>query len=117
MTVHFNSVEAVEYGNRFGFLPHRDFRHASRLLEGIDPAGRANTFEFGRDGVPCYVNGPYDTPERMRDISQRVAAQGGHFELIENASELKSAFSEHYDDDIEEPAGYLDEPNGEDSDE
>src|SRR5438045_2768072 len=32
---------AVEYAQSYGFAPHADYRHASMLLEGIDPATRS----------------------------------------------------------------------------
>jgi hypothetical protein len=70
---------AVDYAQSFGFPPHPDYRHASRLLEGIDPSGCKERFQFGRDGKPFYIQGPNESPAQVEAIMQRVQAVGGHF--------------------------------------
>ena len=70
---------AVEYAQSFGFRPHPDYRHASALLEGIDPSTCRNKFTFGRDGKPFYVRGPNESLAQAQAISRRVADAGGHF--------------------------------------
>jgi hypothetical protein len=74
--------DAVEYAQSLGFPPHPDYRHARALLQGIDMSLCADTFEFGKDGKPFYVNGPYDSPEKMKVIAHRVRAAGGDFVLM-----------------------------------
>ena len=69
----------VDFAQSFGFPPHPDYRHAARLLEGIDPAGCTQEFTFGRDGRPFYINGPFETPAEVMAIAQRVRDAGGHF--------------------------------------
>src|SRR5262249_41868039 len=49
---------AVDYAQAIGFPPHPDFRHAKLLLAGIDPSKCTDTFTFGKDGKPFYINGP-----------------------------------------------------------
>ena len=70
---------AIEYAQSFGFPPHHDYRHASTLLEGIDPATCPNEFTFGRDGKPFYVQGPNETPAQARAITERILEAGGHY--------------------------------------
>jgi hypothetical protein len=70
---------AVEYAQSFGFPPHPDYRHASMLLEGIDPSTCPTQFTFGRDGKPFYIQGPNESFAEARAISQRLHAEGGHF--------------------------------------
>jgi len=65
---------AVEYARLLGFEPHRDFGRARRLL-GPWPGPSAIT--FGRDGKPCYVNGPYEEPERVLATLERTVGGGG----------------------------------------
>jgi hypothetical protein len=72
---------AVEYAQSFGFVPHPDYRHASILLDGIDPSCCPNRFEFGRDGRPFYIQGPNESLAQATAISQRVENAGGHFIL------------------------------------
>lgn len=70
---------AVEFARSFGFPPHRDYRHAELLLEGIDPGDCAREYTFGKDGKPFYVNGPNESPAQIDAIVRRVTEAGGHF--------------------------------------
>ena len=70
---------AVEYAQSFGFPPHRDYRHASMLLAGIDPSTCPEQFTFGRAGKPFYVQGPNESSAQAAAIMQRVQEAGGHF--------------------------------------
>ncbi|MFO0892600.1 MAG: hypothetical protein U0790_26090 [Isosphaeraceae bacterium] len=70
---------AVEFAHAYGFPPHPDFRHASRLLAGIDPAGCPRQFEYGRDGKPFYMRGPNESLAVARIIAERVTEAGGHY--------------------------------------
>ena len=79
---------AVDYGQSLGFPPHRDFRHAQRLLAGIDPSLCPDEFQFGQDGRPHYIRGPSESMERARTIATRVHALGGYYTLPLGPSEL-----------------------------
>jgi hypothetical protein len=70
---------AVDYANALGFHPHRDFKHASLLLQGIDPADCAEEFSYGKDGKPLYINGPNESVQAIMAIVQRVREAGGHY--------------------------------------
>jgi hypothetical protein len=70
--------QAVDYAKAIGFAPHPDYRHAQAILEGIEGEAR-ETFTFGKDGHPLYISGPYDSLEKSRIISEKVAAIGGHY--------------------------------------
>jgi hypothetical protein len=70
---------AVDYAQSFGFPPHPDYRHASKLLEGIDPSTCRESFTFGKDGKPFYIQGPNESPAQAQAIMQRVQGLGGHF--------------------------------------
>jgi hypothetical protein len=70
---------AVEYAQSFGFPPHPDYRHASMLLDGIDPSTCPNQFTYGRDGKPFYFQGPDESFAQATAISQRIQSAGGHF--------------------------------------
>ncbi len=70
---------AADYGQSLGFAPHRDFRHAQRLLAGIDPSLCPDEFEFGRDGQPLYIRGPFESVEESQIIAARVQALGGDY--------------------------------------
>ena len=67
---------ALAYAESLGFAPARDFRKARRVLSGIDASACPLDFTFGRDGKPCYVEGPDDTPERVDRV---LAVLNGRF--------------------------------------
>jgi hypothetical protein len=68
---------AVEFARFYGFPPHEDFRHASKLLEGLNPAAGNEEFEFGKDGKPFYIQGPHDSPARVSRILAQLSGKGG----------------------------------------
>jgi hypothetical protein len=70
---------AIDYAQGLDLSPHPDYRHASLLLEGIDPSTCADPISFGRDGKPFYVQGPYESADVAAAIAKRVQAAAGHF--------------------------------------
>jgi hypothetical protein len=60
---------AVEYARDLGFPPHPDYRVARLIFGNIDAGECAETFEYGKDGKPCFINGPSDSFERCREIT------------------------------------------------
>lgn len=72
---------AVEYARSFGFSPHPDYRHASLLLQGIDPSECPEEYEFGEGGRPLYIQGPNESPAQVRAIIERMQEVGGRFEV------------------------------------
>jgi hypothetical protein len=108
---------AVDYAQSLGFPPHRDFRHAQRLLAGIDPSQCPDEFEFGQNGRPHYIAGPSEPRDKARAIARQVAAQGGHFTIplghgelpdfelvggLEDDFELDEMEEDEFDDDFDE---------------
>ena len=68
---------AVVYARGLGFEPHRDFGPAAGHLG--DLAG-PSAIEFGRDGKPEYVQGPYDDADRvLRTLEANVGRDNFHF--------------------------------------
>ncbi len=97
---------AVAYADSFGFRPHPDYRHAAKLLEGIDPATCEQEFTFGRNGKPFYIQGPNESLAQAEAIMERITAAGGHFMIGGPVSQ-----SENFDDDddIEDESDEVDE--------
>jgi hypothetical protein len=59
---------AVEYAANLGFPPHPDYHKAKVLFGDIDPGECTETFEFGQDGKPFFISGPFDDEARCRRI-------------------------------------------------
>jgi len=95
---------AADYAQSLGFSPHPDFRHARLLLAGIDPSQCHEEFEFGKDGVPFYVRGPFESLTKAQSIVARVRAAGGHYIIpvaddIDSPDLVLSNMDEDMDDD------------------
>jgi hypothetical protein len=69
--------DAVAYARDLGFEPHPDYFRAAPIFGDVDPALASRTFEFGRDGKPCFIAGPHDSPARIeRILDQRRDRRG-----------------------------------------
>jgi hypothetical protein len=75
--------DAEAYASGLGLRPHPDYRLAGKIFGDIDKIACQMGFEFGKDGMPYYVAGPRDTPEKsMRIINilaERCGADGFHY--------------------------------------
>ncbi len=89
---------AVEYAQSFGFSPHPDYRHAAKLLDGIDPSSCASEFTYGRDGRPFYIQGPNESPAQAAAIMRAIKPADGHFLVavppddVDEAEEFRREF-------------------------
>ncbi|MFQ5825644.1 MAG: hypothetical protein ACE5JB_16520, partial [bacterium] len=74
---------AVAYAKDLGFSPHPDYRIANKILGDIDPDVCPMSFEFGKDGKPFFIAGPYDTPKKckmiMDTLTKRCGQDGFHY--------------------------------------
>ena len=53
---------AVEYARELGFEPHPDF---AGCVSHLGPWDRSSDITFGREGMPTYIEGPYDDTARI----------------------------------------------------
>lgn len=71
---------AVDYAGKLGIDPHPDFEQAKTQL-GPRPDGLPE-IEFGRDGNPFYINGPYDNPDKIINKLKASIGEGNfHFAI------------------------------------
>ena len=66
-------LDLIAWAKSIGFAPHSDYNFCREILAGIVPDSTA-TFEFGHNGAPMFMNGPDDTPERVKSIMKTLAA-------------------------------------------
>ena len=77
----------IAYAQQFGFSPHPDYKKASVLLGDIETAEDAFDFEFGCNGMPLYISGPHDSPERSNRIIHALhdhCGPGGYHYMAHN---------------------------------
>ncbi len=69
---------AIDYAAQFDLQPHRDFERTQPQLG--DRPKTLIDMEFGRDGKPFYMSGPYDNPHKILEKLQKHAGEGNfHF--------------------------------------
>ena len=83
--------KALAYAKQIGFQPHADFSKAKSILTNI-AINDAFKFEFGKDGEPFYMQGPYDKPFEVKKIMQILASHPdkGHLQMETQNPELIS---------------------------
>ena len=70
---------AVEYAETLGFKPGADFNAKAKAHLGLRPEILI-PIEFGRDGQPLYISGPYDKPEKIiKTLEANVGEGNFHF--------------------------------------
>jgi hypothetical protein len=114
-------VEGAEaYARDLGFGPHPDYFPSAVIFGDIDKSECATAYEFGKDGQPFYVAGPYDTPAKSKRIvetlTRRCGAGNFHYMVMLGEPEDLQALSDDdwEDEEFEEtvdPA--VEEPNPE----
>jgi hypothetical protein len=63
--------DLAAWSQSIGFAPHRDFALVERMFGDVSVDASDTVFQFGRDGSPVYIPGPYDTaPLIHRRIEQ-----------------------------------------------
>ncbi len=65
---------AVEYAQKLGFKPHRDWTISKDHLG--QPSENLLPIEFGRKGKPFYVSGPYDNPDKIIAKLRETVGEG-----------------------------------------
>lgn len=77
---------AIEYARSLGFQPHPDFtkQMADLMLDPPDAHPRTNQVEFGKDGKPLYISGPFESELQSRSIvNTLMRTRGeGNFDYI-----------------------------------
>jgi hypothetical protein len=84
---------AVAYARDLGLPPHPDYRKAVAIFGGIDASACTDSFSYGKGGRPCFIAGPYDSPERcdriLSILEARCGPNGFHYIMpVENMGAL-----------------------------
>lgn len=70
----------IEYAAQLGFRPQRDFAQTQFILDPPDMHPRTGAVEFGYQGKPFYVSGPYDNVAAIqRQLTRALGPDGFHF--------------------------------------
>ena len=68
---------AIDYANKLGFKPHIDFQKTKNHLGTWNGEPQLT---FGRDGKPCFIEGPYDnSDEIVRTLKMNVGEENFNY--------------------------------------
>ncbi|MBV9492175.1 MAG: hypothetical protein JO069_20975 [Verrucomicrobia bacterium] len=95
--------QGVRYAARLGFQPHPDYRKACRVFGGIHAVECDREFVFGREGKPCFMQGPNDSPQRTAQIMRMLEASCGkgnfHYVLVVDPSMMPDSYLDPDEED------------------
>lgn len=81
---------AVRYALQLGLSPHADYKKGARVFGGINPDECPETFIYGHEGKPFYIQGSYDSDaEKDRVVKLLTSKLGpaGFTFLVADASD------------------------------
>lgn len=67
----------IDYAKQLGFSPHSDFKYTRFILDPKEEIEFDSTIEFGKDGKPFYMAGPYDSREKISRIIEQLEEKVG----------------------------------------
>ena len=71
---------AIEYAANLGFKPQKDFNLSKYVLEKQSEIEESTPVEFGKDGKPFYVSGPYDNVDSIiEQLKEKLGEENFHF--------------------------------------
>lgn len=75
---------AVAYAKGIGFEPAEEYWRAEKLFGLADPAQCQTEYTYGREGRPCYIQGPHDDLKTVRyvlgQLNERLGE--GNFDYV-----------------------------------
>jgi hypothetical protein len=73
------------WSQSIGFPPHRDFAAVERIFGDVSADASEADFQFGSDGKPLYIPGPFDSASlirrRIEQLQKRLGDDGFEFEI------------------------------------
>jgi hypothetical protein len=72
--------DLASWSQSIGFPPHRDFAPVERLFGDVGADESEVEFQFGKDGKPLYIPGPFDSPtlirRRIEQLQKHLGSDG-----------------------------------------
>jgi hypothetical protein len=95
--------DAIAYAQSLGSAPHANYAAVEPLFADVAPDACDAQFQFGCEGRPRYIPGPFESPtqvrRRLESLHRRLGAGG--FDFVEAVDALAEPGDDE-DDDIDE---------------
>ena len=76
--------DLAAWSQSIGFPPYRDFAAVELIFGDVSAAASEVDFQFGSDGKPLYIPGPFDSPSQIRrrieQLEKHLGGDGFEFE-------------------------------------
>lgn len=69
--------DLLSYAETLGFRPHKDYKKAKYMFGNVNSSESNEVFEFGQEGKPHYMSGPYDSPQKIERIRKTLTKSCG----------------------------------------
>lgn len=69
--------DCIDFANNIGFDPHPDYQIARYVLGDIKAGDCTQAYEFGKDGKPFFISGPYDSDQKINKIMKTLEQNCG----------------------------------------
>jgi hypothetical protein len=73
---------AIDYAAQFGFEPEKDWALTQYLVVPRGELEEPYHLEFGKDGKPFFIAGPYDNVQRILRQLDKTAGQGNYHYIV-----------------------------------
>ncbi|NIR49957.1 hypothetical protein GWO43_15775 [candidate division KSB1 bacterium] len=91
---------AVEFAEKYGFKPHKDFAVTRHILKEHDENTPSMDIEFGEDGRPCLVSTVYEDPSQNIAQLDKTAGKGNYDVVhLDKFGFVKEMDDEEWDDE------------------
>jgi len=77
-TIHNIIYGAIDYADELGFKPSKDFDLTQHLLNPDLITDEIDEIEFGKNGKPLFIAGPFDNSKRILAILHQSVGEGNY---------------------------------------
>lgn len=63
---------AVEFANKYGIAPDKEYKTVKFIFGDFDSNVCPSSYEYGKNGEPFFIPGPYDDAKRINEIFKKI---------------------------------------------
>ncbi|MBL7815897.1 MAG: hypothetical protein JNL70_12855 [Saprospiraceae bacterium] len=95
---------AIAYAEDLGFKPNKDWTLSQMILEEDTEDIELIELEFGKDGKPLFINGPYDNVQKVLNTLNKSVGQGNYdfITQINDGSDFDGFDDDDFDDEYDD---------------
>ncbi|MBF0131633.1 MAG: hypothetical protein HQL75_03490 [Magnetococcales bacterium] len=63
---------SVEFAHQYGIAPHKEYKTVMLIFGDFDSDVCPSSYEYGKDGEPLFIPGPYDSQKKIKEIFEKI---------------------------------------------